>query len=103
MADHFHEPKNAQTYTATKQGLKSSPNDMPAWNGHQGRVQASEATHMPLSRTAHPVAQFGSHAGRGGTPQTITSSQVPLSKSVNSPYGPESKNDGPYQGQTGKG
>ena len=81
-------PPNAQV-TASEQTLKTGPSDMPAWKGSQGQEQVT-ASRMPLGRTAHPVANFGNHPGRHGTPQ-VTSSECTLSRKPSNPYGPTSK------------
>jgi hypothetical protein len=88
MADNLKEPAGAQTFTASKQGLKTGPADMPNWGGAQGKEQVT-ASRMNLSRTPNPVAQFGMKPGMGTT--QVTSTQVPLSRAVSSPYEPVAK------------
>jgi hypothetical protein len=89
MADNLKEPAGAQTFSASKQSLKTGPSDMPNWGGSQGREQVATATRMNLSRTPNPVAQFGMKPGMGTT--QVTSTQMPLSRSVSSPYEPVAK------------
>ena len=97
MADHLRYPPNAQIDEATEQPLSKGPQDMPSWNGSQGKEQIT-STRVPLSRTEHPVAQFGAHPGHGQT--QCTSSEAPLRRNATSPYDSinKTKPQVPFQG-----
>lgn len=79
---------NGFSTTSSVQDLGSGPADMPDRGGPKPNCQSTSSM-VPLSRDAHPVAQFGAHPNQG-TVQT-NSSQVPLGQNATSPYEPISR------------
>lgn len=76
-------PPNYQT-TSSQQKLNQGPRDMPDRGGKKPEAQISGASSLPLSRTAHPVANLENKARMGTV--DCNSTKMSLSRAATSPY-----------------
>lgn len=79
-------PPNYQTTSTQEKISPGPPADMPDRGGSKPSVQSTSSM-VPLGRTEHHVAYQGAHPGMGSVQSTST--KATISRSNDSPYGPE--------------